>query len=333
MLIAGAIGSLRQLSELQYPKIVESVSRMEAILREDPAGIHARSDFATRDQCRRVVEACGAPIEIPPNGTWRAWRWSWRSRPRPAAVNDASRTTCWMRDCRSLKSACGAVFHCANGGCDSCAGIRRSCISGVSQHSPRALRAPFVLAAHAAAEFTPLMLLFWGCSRYFPASELATYLLQMFVTWFCLRATLPKMSFEGHTGRLPHSGRGSDDAADAGLSRGEIEKLEVRYLGQPGCLISVSRFLADFTDAEEPEMPKTTICSGWRQRASNSSTHVTATGSSRSFIDRASWCETESRWIGWERKRGKLEELNRLLNGEESGILYMRDRCRRQSVT
>ena len=29
------------------------------------------------------------------------------------------------------------------------------------------------------------------------------------------------------------------------------------------------------------------------------------------------WCETEQRWIGWERKRGKLEELNRYLNGEE----------------
>src|SRR5678816_3660066 len=31
------------------------------------------------------------------------------------------------------------------------------------------------------------------------------------------------------------------------------------------------------------------------------------------------WCETERRWIGWERKRGKLEELNRFLNGEDLG--------------
>src|SRR5712691_4270307 len=56
LLISGAIGSLRQLSELQYPKIVEAVSRMEAVLRDDPAGIHARSDFATRDRCRRIIE-------------------------------------------------------------------------------------------------------------------------------------------------------------------------------------------------------------------------------------------------------------------------------------
>jgi cyclic beta-1,2-glucan synthetase len=27
------------------------------------------------------------------------------------------------------------------------------------------------------------------------------------------------------------------------------------------------------------------------------------------------WNEGEGRWIGWERKRGKLHELNRLLRG------------------
>ena len=39
------------------------------------------------------------------------------------------------------------------------------------------------------------------------------------------------------------------------------------------------------------------------------------------------WCETERRWIGWERKRGKLEELNRFLNGEESSISCTLDRA------
>src|SRR5262249_6400923 len=30
---------------------------------------------------------------------------------------------------------------------------------------------------------------------------------------------------------------------------------------------------------------------------------------------RRAWNEKEAKWIGWERKRGKLEELNRLLRG------------------
>ena len=31
---------------------------------EDPAGIHAHSDFATRDRCRRVVEAAGRQSKL-----------------------------------------------------------------------------------------------------------------------------------------------------------------------------------------------------------------------------------------------------------------------------
>ena len=65
MFISTAIGSLRQLSELQYPEIVEAVSRMESILREDPSDTHARSDFATRDRCRRVVEECARQSKTP----------------------------------------------------------------------------------------------------------------------------------------------------------------------------------------------------------------------------------------------------------------------------
>src|SRR6185503_8105141 len=33
------------------------------------------------------------------------------------------------------------------------------------------------------------------------------------------------------------------------------------------------------------------------------------------FHRRRQWCETEAKWIGWERKRGKLREFSRLLRG------------------
>src|SRR4029078_7562413 len=56
MFISASIGSLRQRSGLQYPDIVEAVSRVESILSCDSSGIHAESAFATRDRCRRVVE-------------------------------------------------------------------------------------------------------------------------------------------------------------------------------------------------------------------------------------------------------------------------------------
>jgi hypothetical protein len=45
--------------------------------------------------------------------------------------------------------------------------------------------------------------------------------------------------------------------------RGEIEKLEVRYLANPGANLHFS-LLSDFTDAEEREMPEDDNLSVWR---------------------------------------------------------------------
>ncbi len=53
---ANAFGSLRALGQLKFTKVFEEVSAVEAELRADPGGIYARSDFQTRDRCRRAVE-------------------------------------------------------------------------------------------------------------------------------------------------------------------------------------------------------------------------------------------------------------------------------------
>src|SRR5579862_5254949 len=52
--IANAFGSLRALARLDFRKIFEATSLVEAELRTDPT--HAHSDFATRDRARKVVE-------------------------------------------------------------------------------------------------------------------------------------------------------------------------------------------------------------------------------------------------------------------------------------
>src|SRR5207245_8279341 len=48
------------------------------------------------------------------------------------------------------------------------------------------------------------------------------------------------------------------------------------------------------------------------------------------------WSESEQRWIGWERKRGKLEQLNQFLIGESTpeleGFLYAGDRTQLEGV-
>ncbi len=54
--VATSIASLRFLDATDWRDFVESMSVVEHVLRTDPAGIHARTDFTTRDACRHVVE-------------------------------------------------------------------------------------------------------------------------------------------------------------------------------------------------------------------------------------------------------------------------------------
>src|SRR5450759_1957691 len=54
--ISNSIGSLRFLGAMDWREFVETMSVVEQKLREDPEGVYAKMDFATRDRYRHVVE-------------------------------------------------------------------------------------------------------------------------------------------------------------------------------------------------------------------------------------------------------------------------------------
>lgn len=54
--VGNSIGSLRHLAAIDWHAFVERLSSVEQTLRQDPAGVYAEMDFATRDHYRHVVE-------------------------------------------------------------------------------------------------------------------------------------------------------------------------------------------------------------------------------------------------------------------------------------
>ncbi len=54
--ISNSIGSLRTLSAIDWREFVESISVVEEILRQDPQAVYGAMDFATRDRYRHAVE-------------------------------------------------------------------------------------------------------------------------------------------------------------------------------------------------------------------------------------------------------------------------------------
>src|SRR5689334_2296691 len=254
MLISDAIGSLRQLSELQYPKIVEAVSRMEAILRSDSAGIHARSDFATRDRCRRVVEAVARQSKCSELDVARTVV-ALSEQGRPGSLEQCTAYYLLDRGLPELESRLGRRVP-----------LRERRLRFIYRNPALlylgglatltlAIVGAFLYAAYIAAVALPLLVLL-GALALIPASELATFLLQVRLSWVLPPRVLPKMSFEND---IPGDCRTLVVVPMMLLTpdsiRGELEKLEVRYLANPAANLYFS-LLSDFTDAEKPEMPE-----------------------------------------------------------------------------
>ena len=94
----------------------------------------------------------------------------------------------------------------------------------------------------------------------------------------------------------------------------EVEKLEIRYLANKEANLLFSLF-TDYTDSatltreDDGRLLQTAkeCLEALNQRH----------GGERFFLfhRERTWSESEQKFIGWERKRGKLEELNRLIDG------------------
>jgi cyclic beta-1,2-glucan synthetase len=98
----------------------------------------------------------------------------------------------------------------------------------------------------------------------------------------------------------------------------QIERLEVHYLASPGGDL-VFALLSDWVDAavERAESDEALLATAAAGIARLNRRHGPAAGGDRFLLlhRRRVWNEGERRWLGWERKRGKLHELNRLLRG------------------
>ncbi len=98
----------------------------------------------------------------------------------------------------------------------------------------------------------------------------------------------------------------------------QIERLEIHHLASLGGDVHFA-LLSDWTDAatEHAEDDGALLAVAAEGIARLNRRHGLAPGGDRFLLlhRRRVWNEGEGRWIGWERKRGKLHELNRLLRG------------------
>jgi cyclic beta-1,2-glucan synthetase len=315
--IGNAFISLRQLALLDWKKCFERVSRVEQTLRQDPAGIYPRMDFATRDRYRRAIEDLHRGSGLTEDEVARC------------AIEMA--TEAGLGDVHDELSAHVGTYL---------IGEKRGDLAGrIGCHETfcfRALRwahrhhravyflgltffsAAFIFMALRFGLRTPV---FWMQSitvmlLIIPASQLSLEVVNYLVTRLFPPRTLPKMDFK--ISGIPDACRTLVVVpmmlTDLSIVAAEAERLEIRYLANAEAGLLFGLF-SDYTDAREAHAPadESLLRAATRSIEALNQRH----GGERFFLFHRErrWCDSEQRFIGWERKRGKLEELNGLIDG------------------
>src|SRR5438874_7106635 len=170
-----------------------------------------------------------------------------------------------------------------------------------------------------------------------PASELAVLVANYFVTSLLPPQVLPKMSFEKEG--IPDDCRTLVVVpmllTTPSAIQNQLIRLEIHYLGNTDPNLRFS-LLSDFSDAPRQSMPEDAEYIDIVARGIDELNRRHGAGRFFLFHRGRTWSDSEQRWIGWERKRGKLEDLNRFLIGESTpeleGFLYAGDRAQLEGV-
>ena len=154
-----------------------------------------------------------------------------------------------------------------------------------------------------------------------PAIDAAVALVNRIVTWGFRAVLLPALELRGG---IPQRLRTLVAVPTLLTSPEDIEeqigRLEIHYLASPTGDLHFA-LLSDWTDAtsEQADGDEELLAVAKEGIASLNQRYERAPGGDRFLLlhRRRVWTAGEGRWIGWERKRGKLTELNRLLRGAQ----------------
>jgi cellobiose phosphorylase len=316
--VGNSICSLRFLDTLDWQEFVEGQSVVEKTLRSDPAKVYSQMDFATRDAYRHTVE--------------RIARFSKKTELEVAllaiglAQKNADHPDDRLTHVGFFLTGKGVKIL------EHAAGMQipiRSVLPRIARKFPLTFYLGGILVVTLVVTIPLLQqAAAWGMSAWMfclvallsllCTSQLAVSLVNWFATIFVQPAALPRLDFS--KGIPP---------ADATLVvvptmlasvRGVetlLEALEVRYLANNDDHVYFA-LLTDFCDATEEHKPEDAEL---LQRASEGIQALNQKYKSDRpcifyFFQRPRrWNVTEKIWMGYERKRGKLSDLNHCLRG------------------
>ncbi|HUP21074.1 MAG TPA: glycosyl transferase, partial [Gemmatimonadota bacterium] len=330
--VGNVVTSMRQIAAFDWATFVESVSLVELALREDPAGIYARMDFATRDLYRHAVEELAqgsrlAELEVARRVVELA---AGAGVPPPGTSIDHVGHYLIRRGRRSTEREFGYRVPVR-------AWLKRAFVAGATPGYlgtialVSGLLMALVMVYLAGLGVSIALLAALGLFALVPASDLAIAVIHRDLTELLGPRRLPKLDFARG---VPPEHR-TLVAVPAILSseveiHDLVESLERHYLANSEANLTLA-LLSDWKDADAESVPGDdrllAVAAGGLGEL-NERYGPGPAGTPRFLLlhRRRLWDPAEGRWMGWERKRGKIHELNRFLRGRrDTSILDRAD--------
>ncbi len=322
--ISNSIGSLRFLGAMDWREFVETMSVVEQKLREDPGGIYGRMDFATRDRYRHVVEKIAKASRLSESEV---------ARKAIQLAHEGAAGSFGKSDGDDRAAHVG--FYLIDKGLpqlERTAEVRFSAFEALRKTGGQF---PLLLYLGAITLITVILtggllatahanglrgwtLALIGIVSMLCASHLAVALVNWLATLLATPHLLPRMDFSGG---IPSQSRTLAVVPTLLISAQNIEDLiealEVRFLANRNENLHFG-LLTDFRDAHEETLPEDEpLLRLARKRIEELNEKYSGVKSDTFFLFHRPrrWNPQERLWMGYERKRGKLGELNSLLRG------------------
>jgi cyclic beta-1,2-glucan synthetase len=326
LVMANSIASLRAVGNIDWSEFVEKTSRTEDVLRRDPAGVYPDMTFRTRDRYRHVVERIARRTGVPEHDV------------ATAAIDAAA---VGELEGGAVSRAAHVGYHLIDDGrfdLEARLGYRptiRERIARAARSAPSvfyfltlglcvAVALTLLLGPLASAR-TVIGVLIAVVLSLGPATDVGVALVNQIVTMFFPPDRLPRMSYERgvpirhRTAVVVPILMGSVEAVEEAF-----DHLEAQFLANHDPEVRFA-LLGDFVDAAHEHEPEdeailaAAISAVRRLNGSYTSDQRTSRAPFYFFHRPRRFNAVDNKWMGWERKRGKLVEFNRYVLGKDEG--------------
>ncbi len=320
-MIAGCIMSLRTVATSNWLDFVEQTNAVEPLFRRDPSEFYQRMDFVTRDCYRAVVEKISR----------RTKSEQWEVAQAALQLAEDAR----LKGDSAHRQHIG--YYLIDNGRSQLESVAR-CRLSIAEQLRRRLRKYseglylFAIVSLAIIGSAALLLgltangvdlttsVAAAVIALIPVLSVSSGLVNFALSLLIPPKLLPKLDFapgipadQQSIVVVPMLLSSTEDIAE------DLATLEQNYLGNSDSQLRFA-LLSDFVDAKSAEMPDDQrlldqAIAGIDHL--NNRYAVNGAGSFYLFHRRRLWNDVAQQWMGWERKRGKLEEFNELLRGAD----------------